>query len=305
MRTTRIVPAAAIIALLVLTPDAAPQAARPTDNAAERLSADFVLPGIARPHREVITSAPLDGVIRRILVREGDTVRTGEPIALMDDRIARAAVASARAAAERSAALRHAQLELDLARSTLTRLESTSRTGATAQTMLEEAQTRVEQARAGVESAAEQSRQADLNLVLEEQRLEMHTVRAPFDGEVLRVLIEEGSALTTSTPIAQIASMTTLRAEIHLPAHVASSLARQERYELLAESPIGTRIVGSLEYAEPVIDPATRTRRCVFSIQNDKRVLPAGFGVQPLIADGTLTVAPPAPSRTVTDATGN
>ena len=57
-------------------------------------------------------------------------------------------------------------------------------------------------------------------------------------------------------------------------------IAAGEPVGLLAGVPVSGRIEGQLKYAAPVVDAATQTFRCVFTINNQDLRLPAGFSVR-------------------------
>ena len=74
-----------------------------TGSAQER--SKFGLPGVTQPSQQVTLSVPVEGVLSELLVTEGTEVEAGQPIARLDDRIARAAVASAAMAGSSAAAV--------------------------------------------------------------------------------------------------------------------------------------------------------------------------------------------------------
>ena len=74
-------------------------------SAAEANAALSMLPGIAQPSQQVTLSAPLDGVLMSIDVREGSTVKKDQIVAMMDNRIAAAELRLAEAASQRTAAV--------------------------------------------------------------------------------------------------------------------------------------------------------------------------------------------------------
>ena len=48
--------------------------------------------GVVKPVRQTVISVPMEGVIVEVNVNEGDTVKAGQLLAQLDDRVARAAV---------------------------------------------------------------------------------------------------------------------------------------------------------------------------------------------------------------------
>ena len=120
-----------------------------------------------------------------VLVKRGDQVKKGQILAVMDNRVALAAVNMAEAAADRAAEIEHAKHALVLARSLFARQSSLQDSQAGAEFELEQARAQRDQAEATLASALEVKLQANRNLEFEQSRLEAHNIRAPFDGQVV------------------------------------------------------------------------------------------------------------------------
>jgi len=268
------------------TPESDAQAVREIEkNAAPRETSNSVTPrrtlyGLTRPGREVVLSAPFEGVLMDLYVDEGQTVAKGELLGTMDDRVAKAAVASAGAKAQADADVAYARLELSLAELLLKRTKESHASKAASPHELDEARIRRDQAAASLKSAEQAKRIAERNLTLEQTRLENHRIRAPFAGRVTRVYTDSGATIATSDDVLKLVSLRTLHAELFLPVELYGVLQAGESCSLTASEPVSGAIEATLLTAEPIIDPATRTFRCVFEIHNPDENLPAGFTVQ-------------------------
>jgi multidrug efflux pump subunit AcrA (membrane-fusion protein) len=152
----------------------------------------------------IAIGTPLGGVVSQIFVSVGQSVKTGDPLFVLDTRQLRADLAvrrSALAAQKSSVRVARARLEdvqrsLDFAEGTDKRAisveETTRRRSAveTAKAQLEEAESQVSAAEAEVRSV--------------ETEIERSMVRAPLDGEVLQVKVHLGEyapAAVTATPL--------------------------------------------------------------------------------------------------------
>ncbi len=236
--------------------------------------------GIARPCQRATMSAPLQGMLVEVLVKAGARVKKGQVLAVMDNRIAKAAVNAARAAADRTAEVDHSKHALALARSLLARHSALQDAQAGAEFELEQARAQRDQADATLASAIEAQLQAKRNLELEQSRLEAHTIRAPFDGEVVRIEATVGTTLTATDKLLTLVCMDSLEAELHLPLELFGELHPGQSYRLWAFAPVSGHVGARLASASPVIDTASKTFRCLFTIDNRDRRLPAGFGVR-------------------------
>ena len=88
-----------------------------------------MLPGIVTARNGITLSVPMDGVLLRLHVNEGDRVTSGQPIAAMDDRIAAASVRLAEVQAGQNSTIIHAQLQKQQAERFLHRVAHWSCTG--------------------------------------------------------------------------------------------------------------------------------------------------------------------------------
>ncbi len=246
----------------------------------ERPAALLAIPGIARPSKQVTMASPMEGMLMAMHVVEGQRVKANDVLATIDNHVAQAAVELARAAADRSATLQHAREELKLNESILKRLHELRSANGGSEFELLEACTRVEQSRANVAGEQERQRQSKCQLELELARLESHNIRAPFDGQVVRIYAHPGTTLTRDDDMLTLIRLEELEVDLHISLAYYDQLDVGRSYALIAGPPISTRIEGQLAFVAPTIDSATRTFRTVFTIHNNERKLPAGFAVQ-------------------------
>lgn len=292
-------PAALALAALILAADPAPISAQPLypRDAVLRqpsLSGEFIVPGITRPARDVTKSAPLDEPLLELCVREGDRVTAGQLLARLDDRVAAAAVDAARAISHRRGDLDAARAEFDAATRALARLERLTLESGSTPSELDDSRARAEGAAAALLTAQERQREALATLRVEEARLETYRIRAPFDGVVTSLLAQPGAALQVGDPIARVIALSTLRADLHLPAARLEHVKVGEPIQLHAGAPINATVDATITSIEPIIDAATGTIRCAVEIPNPSDQWPAGFAVIP--ASQPAPLATPEPS---------
>jgi RND family efflux transporter MFP subunit len=248
------------------------------------------LPGIAIPSRQVTMSCPMEGMLMELHVQEGRRVEADQVLAVMDNRVAQAAVATARAAAERTAPIELAQQELLFSKNLFERLETLRTANAGSEFEVIEARTRVDKARAALLAAEEEQRLSAERLKLELTRLETHSLRAPFAGQILRVEVLPGTTLTRDDDLLTLVRLTELEVELHIPLDFYNQLDTGKTYRLLAGAPVNKHVLGRLDFVAPMVDAATRTYRCVFTIDNADLHLPAGFSVR--LEMRSLTASP-------------
>ncbi|QKK08764.1 MAG: efflux RND transporter periplasmic adaptor subunit [Planctomycetota bacterium] len=240
-----------------------------------------ILPGTVRPRHEVVLGSPFDTLLAAVHVEEGQAVRKGDVVAIIDDRSAQAALRLAQAEASRTAQVERARAVLDQATDTVTRLERATASNATAASELTDAKSAEAIARADLLYAREQLHEAQLNLTLAEARFEEHVVRAPFDAVVVRIVAEPGAMLSPGEPIAELASLDQMCIDLYLPADLAAGLQPGSRYAIAMDDPIERTCTATVRYVEPRIDPISRTMRVVLDFESDRDPLVSGALARP------------------------
>lgn len=242
-----------------------------------------LIPGVVRPASEVVLSSTFDTQLGELRVKEGESVIQGQILAVLDDRVVRAALHLAETQANRSAQVDHARAVLNKAQDTLNRIREAHELLAAAETELVAAETDYEIAAADLRNAQESQAEAQASLELARTRLEEHMVRAPFDGKVIRIHTEPGSMVTPGAPLIEIVSDGGFCVDLYLPVAIADSLKIGEFYALQIDDPKRAVVAASVRYVEPRVDPVSRTIRVVFDLnakaQNTR--LYAGVLTQP------------------------
>ena len=158
--------------------------------------------GSVRPRRTVDISSDVSARVTQLLVREGDDVRSGQVLLRLDPTQFQAALARARAALSQAQA-QASQQEATLLRAErdherLTNLSSRDSVLVSSQ-QLEDAATNVEVARASLDAAHHGVEQARASVEEADDRLAKTIFRAPMDGKVTRLQIEEGETVVIGT----------------------------------------------------------------------------------------------------------
>lgn len=214
-------------------------------------SRDFVerirLTGTVEANRIVTVSAEESGVIRRLPVDKGSTVREGQPLAKIDDRILRAQLEETRARAE-------------LARETFERNRQ----------LYEEekaiSELRYLQTRAEWEQAA-----ASRNALAE--RLERTTIRAPFGGVMDDRLVEIGSMVSPGAPVARLVDLDPIKITAGVPERYAADVRVGSVVTVTFDVLEDQEFEGRLTFVGSVVERESRTFPVEFSLPNPGRVV--------------------------------
>jgi HlyD family secretion protein len=178
-----------VVLLAVAGCSGGPEAPPPTAVAERgRVERIVVATGTIEPEREVEVRPRTPGIVERIDVEDGDVVARDQVVLELERELIEAQVREARAALE-AARVERRYAEIDLAR-----MAGLRERGAASQQRRDEAGARAEKALAAVAQA--EARVASLDV-----QLRYTTVRAPLDGTVLDVLVEEGNAVSPVTAV--------------------------------------------------------------------------------------------------------
>lgn len=205
------------------------------------------LPGEVGGERDANLAAANGGFVERVLVKEGDTVRKGQALAHIDVGLYDAQLESANA-------------QLQQAEADLKRLEAMGDLATPAQ--LEGAQTAQRMAAAGVAQA--------------KNRLSRSIIRAPFDGVIATVGIEQGEAVGPGTPVVRTVQLD--------PAVVNLSVSDRDVVSLVPGTPVQVKAAsrseifeGTVSRVSPAADLRTRAFPAEVEVPNPERQLLPGM----------------------------
>jgi RND family efflux transporter MFP subunit len=195
--------------------------------------------------RQSVTLLPqVAGYVRAIHVKPGQKVEAGAPLIDVDSRGESAAVENARA--QRSSR----EVDLELARRTMTRTEALHKEGLASAQELERVQ-------AQVDAASAAARAANAQLAQREVQLQFHVVRAPFAGTVGDIVVRVGDSAGLSTVLTSVAQADVLEVSVSVPSERARALRTDTPLELL-DSRGKVLLTSSVFFVAPQADPRTQ-----------------------------------------------
>jgi len=244
---------------------------------------DDLLPGVTRPRRFVKLGSSVDARLMSILVEEGDRVQAGDPVAILDDRVARAALALAESEAAQTGRIARAEAEVERDRRTYERVMDAFDRNAANMSEVDDARAALDVSNAELDRAREERDAARCRADQARARLEEHTVRATFDGVIIRQSVDVGAIVTAGDVIAEVADIDHMIVELYLPAPIATTVQRGSFYALDFGAPVDVARWGRVRYVEPRIDPTSNSMRIVFDIAPsiDGLTVPEGVLVTP------------------------
>jgi RND family efflux transporter MFP subunit len=207
-------------------------------------AASMSLDGTLQPVKQSTVAAQVGGNVVAVLVKAGDTVRAGRPLARLDPREPQAGVARA------DAAVAQAQAGLSQAQQNSDRTRELRAQNFISQAALDLALTQLAAAQAGLAQAVAERHQATL--------VSGHTeVTAPFSGVVLATHVEVGDLAVAGRPLITLYEPGTLRAVVQVP--VSRAALAQAAPELTIELPDGRAVKPVQRQVLPTTDPVSQT----------------------------------------------
>jgi RND family efflux transporter MFP subunit len=207
-------------------------------------AAGLSLDGAVQARRQATVAAQVGGNVLALMVKAGDRVKAGQPLARLDDRDASAGLQRT------DAGVAQAEAELRNARLAAERQRELRSKGFVSQAAVDTAETQLKAAQAGLAQASGARSQAAL-------ARGFATLVAPFDGVVLATHLDAGDLASPGRPVLTLYAPGALRAVVQVPASQAAQAraARQVQVQL----PDGQWVAPTAVQALPVTDPISQT----------------------------------------------
>jgi len=217
---------------------------------------------VAPQHAEI--SAEVDGRVTELMLVEGQAVAAGDPLLELDPAKRRLELAAARAHVSEEAA------SVENVRRQVSRQRELQARNISSQSALDDSETALRLAQAKLAAA-----KADLGV--ESRALEEATVRAPFDGMVVRRMVSLGEYVQVGRSLVEIVSLNPIEVEFRV-AEIDSSFVRLGQEVAVHVAPYPDRSFGAkVTVISPTIDPNTRTLRVKAVVDNAEGLLRPGL----------------------------
>lgn len=269
--------------------------------------------GKVEPINNFEAHAPAPATVRKIFVKEGDKVKAGQLLLLLDDADAR--VQSAKALAQLRAAeadlnavksggsneelltakaeLSKAQAERDDARRNFQAVQQLQRTGAAAPAEVEAARNRLQKAEADTQLLEEKQKgrysspevakveanaaQARAAYAAAQDLIKNTDIRAPFAGTVYQIPVKQGSYVPGGELLIQVADLENVQVRAFVDEPEIGRLSKGQRVEVTWDATPGRKWLGALTGVPTVVTMVgTRTvGEITVQINNgDRKLLP-------------------------------
>lgn len=244
--------------------------------------------GTLNPEKSSQVAARAEGTVQSVSVREGQTVRRGEVLAVIDSETLRQSVI------QQEAQLANNRARLRLSQQKLHRQRELVERGFISRLAFEELQSDYAVSEGEVRAQAAELARA-------RQDLAEAVVKAPLDGVVYQKKINVGDVAARNTVLFAVADLSVLEVEATLPAQRAASVnvGQTARFKVEGGS---TVFQGRVTRLNPVAAPGTRSFTAYVRVDNRDARLKAGQFVQGDIVLRELPEAVSLPQAAVREA---
>ncbi len=235
---------------------------------------------LIEPSQVVEIRSPVAGLIERVYVERGSSVRKGTVLVSLEAGVERAATELARYRSSMNGTVLAAKGRLDHATKKLSRKADLASKNYTSAQDKDEAEAEQRIAEAEAQSARENKQQAQLELQLSSAQLAQRQLRSPIDGVVMEQSMNAGELAEPGDGkqfILKLARTNPLRVKAILPISLYPQLKVGAKAEVIPEKPFQGRLPTSVTVIDQVIDAASGTFQVRMDLANPSGSLPAGI----------------------------
>lgn len=278
------------LAVFVLPQFLAPQASTPAESATSAgvvkrlltidvataapatLSETLKATGSLAPRRSIAIASQVNGTIKSVEARVGDSVKAGDVLATVDVETSQIQLSQQRSTAAATRA------QLAQAESQLERTLRLADSGLTPSATVESEKASIEALKANLSALEAQVEAAELVI-------RNATITAPFDGIVAARSIEPGQLIASGAALFDLVDLSMMEMAAYVPVSASPKLSPGQGVTLTVEGLSGQTFAATVEGISPVAAKGTRTVPVLISVPNPDGRLRGG-----MFASGSITV---------------
>jgi len=229
--------------------------------------------GTLHAHESAMLSAQVVAQVQQVLVREGDLVRAGQTLVMLDDTAMRASVEQAQAGMKSAEQQQTAaQSNADLAESTLARFKQLEAQKSVSPQEMDEVTRRAEAARAQADAVKDQVQAAKAQLAGARTMLGYTHIVAPFAGIVTSRMVDRGAMAAPGVPLVQVDGTGTLELQTTVPESIIGSVHQGMKIDIALDDADTQRFEGAVAEIVPAADPASHSFLIKIAVPNSPRL---------------------------------
>ena len=234
--------------------------ARVVESKQQQVSLNIRSTGTVHARETAVVSAQVVGRIQQVLVREGDSVRAGQTMVVLDDAALRAsanqAEAGVKAAQDEQAA---AQTDATLAASTLERYRQLQTEKSVSPQEMDEVAQRAGAASARLEAVRAQTEAARAQESGAHTMLGYSRLVAPFAGVVTARMADPGTLASPGVPLLQVDQAGALQLQATVDESAIGAIHKGMKAQVAIDGTSSADITGTVAEIDPAADPASHS----------------------------------------------
>lgn len=280
---------------------AAPETAqaRVVQTAQQQIPAIARVTGTLHAHETATISAQVMGRVQQVLVHQGDPVRAGQTLAILDDASLKSAVDQAQAGVSAAQQMQAAaQTNADLAASTLARYKQLQAQKSVSPQEFDEVSRRAEGASAQMDAARAQVNAAKAQEAGARTMLSYARVKAPFAGVVTARMVDPGALASPGVPLFQIDAAGPLQLQTSIDESLIAAVRIGMPIHVTVDSAGAEPLTGTVAEIVPAADPMSHSFLIKIDVPHAKE-LRAGMYATAEVPSGTPRQAILAPASAI------
>ncbi len=231
--------------------------------------------GIIEPSMVVELGSSVTGVLQRVAVDRGDTIRAGQVLATLESGVEKATLELARARAQLDADIRAKRERLAFAARKQARFETLFQKKAVSFEQMDEVKTDRALSELDLQQAIEERRIAELEMNRAAELLSQRTIRSPVDGVVVERFMSPGEYVE-DRPVLKIARIDPLYVEVILSVDSLGLVRKGMDAEVRPREPVGGTYAAVVTVVDRVVDAASSTFGVRLEMANPENRISAG-----------------------------
>ena len=234
---------------------------------------------LIEPRQTIEVRPYTEGLVAKVLVQRGDTVRAGQVLVELESGLERASADVAKYRAQMEGTVKSRESRLAFLAQKAGRREQLVKENYISRQDHDESAAEHRLAQAELLDAEDTRKLAGLEYQRSIEQVRLRTIRSPIDGVVVDRLINPGELADNRDvrkPLLKLAEISQLHVEVLLPSSAYGALKLGDQIEVLPEQPVGRRLRATVKVIDKVFDPASGTVGVRLSLPNPGGAVPAG-----------------------------
>jgi RND family efflux transporter MFP subunit len=216
--------------------------------------------GTVHARETAVVSAQVMGRIQQVLVREGDTVRAGQTLVVLDDAALRASIEQAQAGVKAAqSAKAAAQTNAALAASTLDRYKQLESEKSVSPQEMDEVSRRAEAAAANLEAVRAQADAARAQEGGARTMMSYTRLVAPFAGVVTARMADPGTMAAPGVPLLQVDQAGDLQLDATVDESAIGAIHKEMKVQVAIDGGSSANLAGTVAEIVPAADPSSHS----------------------------------------------